>query len=269
MSGVLDRMVRRARGELPAVEPLTPSQRTALGARVGFAVEPLEREVTVGDVPRSDRLPVRVFERRTEEERAEAASSRAKPEPALERAKSSGQADTDASQELQAKVMPPRTTAESKLDSEGSSAGDPVKRAALAMSVRQQAEDGAGVPADAAARRFVEVSRAALGSRVEEETSGLRPTAPERLAGADERPAETDRAITREQRQRFAAEIHTAEPAVRAEAPVVESGEHTEIHITIGSIELRAPRTEAKAQPFRPRVTLDEFLRRKPGAGHE
>jgi hypothetical protein len=40
----------------------------------------------------------------------------------------------------------------------------------------------------------------------------------------------------------------------------------TEIHISIGSIELRAPRTEARPQaaPFRPLVTLEDFLRRKP-----
>ncbi len=43
--------------------------------------------------------------------------------------------------------------------------------------------------------------------------------------------------------------------------------ERTEIHISIGSIELRAPRTESgpKPAPFKPRVTLDEFLRGKPG----
>lgn len=45
--------------------------------------------------------------------------------------------------------------------------------------------------------------------------------------------------------------------------------QRTEIQISIGSIELRAPRTETRpqSQPFRPRVTLDEFLRRKPEAG--
>jgi hypothetical protein len=45
--------------------------------------------------------------------------------------------------------------------------------------------------------------------------------------------------------------------------------QRTEIHISIGSIEVRAPRSESKppAPPFRPRVTLDDFLRRKPEAG--
>ncbi|HMK91166.1 MAG TPA: hypothetical protein VK446_16225 [Methylocystis sp.] len=42
----------------------------------------------------------------------------------------------------------------------------------------------------------------------------------------------------------------------------------TEIHISIGAVELRAPRPLAplQTQPFRPRVSLDEFLGRKPGA---
>jgi hypothetical protein len=42
--------------------------------------------------------------------------------------------------------------------------------------------------------------------------------------------------------------------------------EKTEVHISIGNIELRAPRAEARPQPapFRPRVTLEEFLRRPP-----
>jgi hypothetical protein len=42
-----------------------------------------------------------------------------------------------------------------------------------------------------------------------------------------------------------------------------------EIHISIGTIELRVPRADATppARPFRPRVTLEEFLRRKSEAG--
>jgi hypothetical protein len=40
----------------------------------------------------------------------------------------------------------------------------------------------------------------------------------------------------------------------------------TEIHISIGRVELRAAREDTKpsAIPFRPRLTLDDFLRRKP-----
>lgn len=62
-------------------------------------------------------------------------------------------------------------------------------------------------------------------------------------------------------------EARAQELAIRAQPLVMEAGDQTEIHISIGSIELRPPRAEAKTQqPFRPRVSLDEFLKRKPGA---
>jgi hypothetical protein len=53
-------------------------------------------------------------------------------------------------------------------------------------------------------------------------------------------------------------------------APAFEVGDHTEIHITIGSVELRAPRVAPvppRSPAFRPRVTLDEFLKRGSGPG--
>jgi hypothetical protein len=54
----------------------------------------------------------------------------------------------------------------------------------------------------------------------------------------------------------------------RSVAPALPVEQKTEIHISIGSIELRGPREEAKlsARPFQPRVTLEDFLRRRPGA---
>lgn len=57
----------------------------------------------------------------------------------------------------------------------------------------------------------------------------------------------------------------TAVPGEPAE-PIEQ---RTEIHISIGSIELRGARADNRpaAPPFRPRVTLEDFLRRKPDAG--
>jgi hypothetical protein len=51
---------------------------------------------------------------------------------------------------------------------------------------------------------------------------------------------------------------------LREPRPEPLAEERTEIHISIGSIELRAPHVESRPQaaPFRPRVTLDDFLRR-------
>jgi hypothetical protein len=61
-------------------------------------------------------------------------------------------------------------------------------------------------------------------------------------------------------------------PSPKEAPPVVpldSAIEHTEIHITIGSIELRAPQVEAQRKPaaFKPRVALDDYLRRSSGAG--
>ncbi len=74
--------------------------------------------------------------------------------------------------------------------------------------------------------------------------------------------------------ERMAREIQPSPAASRNSAKHPESAaampeQRTEIHISIGSIEVRAPRSESKppAPPFRPRVTLDDFLRRKPEAG--
>jgi hypothetical protein len=57
--------------------------------------------------------------------------------------------------------------------------------------------------------------------------------------------------------------------AKRPGPPAAPPEQRTEIHISIGSIELRAPRSETKppVPQFRPRVSLDDFLRRKSEAG--
>lgn len=71
---------------------------------------------------------------------------------------------------------------------------------------------------------------------------------------------------TREPQIEVRSEQRSAESPSELHAAPAE--ERTEIRISIGSIELRAPRTEAgpKPAPFKPRVTLDELLRGKPGA---
>ncbi len=70
-------------------------------------------------------------------------------------------------------------------------------------------------------------------------------------------------------RQQQSEQRSAARNETKASVPDAHAEQKTEIHISIGSIELRAPRVEARPQaaPFRPRVTLDDFLRRKPEAG--
>jgi hypothetical protein len=76
-------------------------------------------------------------------------------------------------------------------------------------------------------------------------------------------------------RPRVEVEQRSATPdisAVRKQADAAASAnnelEQTEVHITIGRVELRAPQVAPaapKAPPFKPRVTLDEFLKRGSG----
>jgi len=78
------------------------------------------------------------------------------------------------------------------------------------------------------------------------------------------RPGAKTATQQRQPEQRIAARNET-----KASLPDAPAEQKTEIHISIGSIELRAPRVEARPQaaPFRPRLTLNDFLRRKPEAG--
>lgn len=68
------------------------------------------------------------------------------------------------------------------------------------------------------------------------------------------------------QRQEYLPQVNKS-PADPDTALVHETHDHTEVHITIGSVELRLAPANTKAPVFRPRVTLDDFLNRKRGAG--
>jgi hypothetical protein len=259
MSGVLDRMVQRARGELPAVEPLVPAQRTALGARAGFAVENVERDVT-GDNPQRlrERPPLRRMSQPDRMAEAYGASSVA---GSAEKGQPADWLGTHASEDPHAEQPHGETDSGSP---EGRIA---IPRVGAASRTKRSRDDASG---EHEARRVVEaemVSRdRGLGpqeAEIHQAALAESETAGEGAGRRGEMPKTTDR----EQHQPFQAELRAPELAVHAEAPVIETGEHTEIHISIGSIELHAPRPEAKAPPFRPRVTLDEFLRRSPGAG--
>jgi hypothetical protein len=83
-----------------------------------------------------------------------------------------------------------------------------------------------------------------------------------------ERPSNTK--LTAPERAELAMEVRSSrdrDSGPQAESHEVPAEQRTEIHISIGSIELRAPHVESRPQvvPFRPRVSLDDFLGRKPG----
>jgi hypothetical protein len=69
--------------------------------------------------------------------------------------------------------------------------------------------------------------------------------------------------------QRATPDISATRKGVDTTALARDEAEHTAIHITIGTVELRSPRVAPSAPkvPFRPRVTLDEFLKRGTGSG--
>jgi hypothetical protein len=269
MSGVLDRMVQRARGELPAVEPLVPAQRTVLGARAGFAVEDVERDVT-GENPQQlrERPPLRRMARPDRTMEAYGASSVAGAASSTEKMQPADWLGTHASEDRhaeQTRLMfegsAMNVAAQGEPGSGGPEGGTAIPQGGADSRTERSRDDA---PGEDAARRVVEaemVSRASGLAPREVEIHQAALAESETAARRGEMPKTNDQ----EQHKPFQVELRAPELAVHAEAPVIETGEHTEIHISIGSIELHAPRPEAKAPPFRPRVTLDEFLRRRPG----
>jgi hypothetical protein len=223
-SGVLNRMVQRAQGGLPSVQPLaTPrAEGPAFGereARSGMALR--ETELVTQDMPgvRRDRV------------RAEAGRD-AQPERD-DSAKTSANPWTRAwagELEIPGGRLSPRqlggSTAERDVELEEANANEDRGSRLLEVwaeeRVKPQLIERAGEP----------------------ESPGQEPM---------KRLDEPDRA---------GMVVRSDEVA----SPAAE--ERTEIHISIGSVELRAPRMEAKPRPaaFKPRVTLEEFLRRRDGA---
>ncbi len=247
MSGVLDRMVQRLRGELPAVEPLVSPQRTAAAARPGLAEEIVEREAPASTLePPKGSSPalhpgwraVEALEDHTQlhfTEHAAAEESPRSPESLPVRRGSKAP-------ERRRKLIRDREMME--IEAVEAPIASPLDREAAAPGAEAHKPDLAATEIRGTAppkRSEIELETKPASLRLTEHTEphGTEPVPPA---------------------------PHAAAPGIPAAAPVIETGERTEIHITIGSIELRAPRTEAKATPFRPSVTLDEFLKRRPGA---
>jgi hypothetical protein len=238
MSGVLDRMVQRSRGQLPAIEPLVRAQQTAAAA-LPFVVEESvaaasrgRKAASAGRVRASRDEPaaaVRDDVRRDAAQAKGATRKDSRRSEALEVASVEGAAEID------------RTPTAKEADQDGWN--------------RERLEQAAE-PRDGAQERE-QPHESSIEMRAEKV-----PVKSEETAGESIR--------TRVKVEPRAATPDT--PAARNEAgdAAMDAAEHTEIHITIGSVELRAPRVSPappKPPAFRPRVTLDEFLKRGAGSG--
>ena len=236
MSGVLDRMVQRSRGQLPTIEPLVRAQQTAAAA-----------------------LPLVV-------EESVAATSRGRDATSAERERAlrdelAGAARDDVRRDA--------------VQGRGEPRKDSRRSEALEVARLKEAAENEGTPAakdaDQDGRNRAQLERVVeLRDVAQQNDEPREPSSEIRAEKVLTKPEESIR--TRANVDGRAATQDT--PAARNEAGVAgsatDAAEHTEIHITIGSVELRAPRiapAPPKAPPFRPRVTLDEFLKRGAGSG--
>jgi hypothetical protein len=240
MSGVLDRMVQRSRGQLPAIEPLVRSQQTAAAA------VPLVVEESAAPTPRGRNSAASGAERALREEPAGPEHDKVRPDAT-------------------------RASVPARKDSRRSEAHEVASAKRAAESDRTRAakhadQDGVRM---ASLERAVE-SRDITKESEEPNESSIEILPENVLAKAEDTTGDSIRPGANVEQWAATPDIS----APRNEAGAVpsandESGQ-TEIHITIGSVELRAPRVASappKAPPFRPRVTLDEFLKRGTGSG--
>jgi hypothetical protein len=291
MSGVLKRMAKQALGELPTVQPLTPPHFAphTLGLRQA-AFEPgtdagIDAPASIL-APRPESRPLK--SRETWMDAAEEIRRRSEefaPSGSLQPRESMPPREP----------TPPRKTPTRR---EMAEAERPAERVRPIMR-NWEGNPGRGKDPDEAERPTRSKSAEA---ELEVDTESLAPSEETKLRAVqngphpdsgvvpqEHMPQKHRRANSSRDRTEILSEVESnvpispdrrrqaieARPAARTESQkrpepaVAPIEQRTEIHISIGSIELRAPSVEAKprAAPFRPRVTLDDFLRRKPEAG--
>lgn len=295
MSGVLDRMAKRALGALPTVEPRSEPLFAQQTAGSGGAEAPVSGMQEVNAEVESSRGGGERSSRRTRQtlgEENQPPNSRSKCEDefsAREAARPTAPtpARANASNGELAIAEPPSRTAETysedsaphedvaeglvkpkQANAESRTRKINVEAEPETFAVLEQRKASAPIAGERAAnpiRGLAEAGQEAL----------LTSTLIERIVEAEESHERGEgqeplvRSSAKAARQRNQPEQRvTARNESKALALDSPAEQKTEIHISIGSIELRAPRVEARppAAPFRPRVTLDEFLRRKPEA---
>ena len=291
MSGILNRMAKRALGTLPAVEPrsaprFAPSTFGSATAETSvadmqevFAEPGNSRNDPVSSQQKNPRLPTEqsewqsapreTFELQRMRETSQQTTPRspnvndALPEREVGR-RNSRNLDAHRKTKSPQSVETDNTSVEvqKSVSKNGSSLEETWTLEALMPSAQKQTVQSEFVPTEgnnaiAAEKSHTPGGSVALPSHferiVEKDSVNEALVAP---------PASRSGAMHRQKSEQ------RTEAAKDVSAPMLESSSEpkTEIHISIGSIELRAPRTEVRPQaaPFRPRVTLEEFLRRKP-----
>ena len=271
MSGVLDRMAKRALGALPTVEPrstplfapsaigFTGAEIAALGSEEVFAEAENSRSNVDNSQRKNPRLPLEASERQS------AGSEKSELQPMRESAPRSLSANfatreregssrhVEAHQEANSRRATERIVAkngsnvEETVEPEGSSA---QRRTVQAEFAEAEMNNVIGAERSDAPRGPIATSTIERIVEVEKDS-----------ASSDTIAMPRSVAMHQQLSERIATGKDASASMLEASAE-----QKTEIHISIGSIELRAPRTEARPQaaPFRPRVTLEDFLRRKP-----
>lgn len=241
MSGVLDRMALRVLGVLPAVEPLVaPGLAPTVDSLADMAVE---REAAVALAAGPQRKTPHLQPGETQDS---AVSTRQEPALSATRLQAARREEWARSPEAQR---------------EGT--GAPVLKQAGALP-----EDSHATFKDADDRERPQ--SLALKAMADESVLSPIPAAMivRKSTGSEE---DADRSANRETAEPATARVTEVrgDSGAHIDLPGAPGEQRTEIHISIGSIELRAPRPDARPQPvpFRPQVALGEYLRGKPEAG--
>lgn len=258
-------MARRALGVLPTTEPLKPSRfapaavstpETSLGPDPQSGLETFLEIEASGPRPITTPVP-----------RGQTVQNRSFPEPERREA--------DAAAPLRPRVAPPPPN--DVLEPEPERPARPTRLRAVAPKIAAKPadaleEDSKPSGADEAAlppARIAAEDRRPLNKAVPRDLADAPETARMRTRAAHAALAEqaANEPVSRMARRNAPAGRAPRERSREPAAPATPVDPKMEIHISIGAIELRAarPAPVSAAQPFRPRVTLEDFLRRKPG----
>jgi hypothetical protein len=256
MSGVLERMAKRALGALPSVQPLASPHFATPVVGLRESMPELETDLEIEG-------PVRFANQKAETlSREQSAGKREKPgplptselspQPARAEARTRQTRIQSLNPNSEALTPQPKPEGKLNLSNEPSFYSDPAPEMEPGdASFLPRMEHTARVPGEDANVK----TGAPPATEIEEQIV---------LHKRSEIPVREDHPISAG-RERNRQPTPRALPG-QAAIPVEQK---TEINISIGSIELRAPRVDARPQapPFRPRVSLDDFLHRKPEGG--